>query len=67
MRITGELLETRVAPPVYKTEINCRGGSAAAGRATALYPQKLALNSLAAAVGQSVQFACARSGLESQD
>jgi hypothetical protein len=40
LRINEELLERKVADPVYKTEINDRGGSAA----TPLYPQKLALN-----------------------
>jgi hypothetical protein len=40
VRINEELLERKVAAPVYKTAINDRGGSAA----TPLFPQKLALN-----------------------
>jgi hypothetical protein len=43
VRINEELLERKVAAPVYKTEINDRRGSAAL-HATLLYPQKLALN-----------------------
>jgi hypothetical protein len=39
VRINDELLEIKVAAPVWKTEINDRGVSA-----TTLYPKKLALN-----------------------
>jgi hypothetical protein len=44
VRINEELLERRVAAPVYKTEINGLGGIRRADHATPLYPQKLALN-----------------------
>jgi hypothetical protein len=43
-RKTEELLEGKVAPPVYKTEINDRGNPLRWPRDT-LYPQKLALTS----------------------
>jgi hypothetical protein len=47
VRINEELLEGKVAAPVYKTEIKDRGGGGGIRRAdheTPLYPQKLALN-----------------------
>jgi hypothetical protein len=44
VRIIEELLETKVAAPVYKTEINGRGDSFHLPRDT-LYPLKLALTS----------------------
>jgi hypothetical protein len=43
MRIKEELLERKVVAPVYKTEINGHGGSAALTMRHRLYPQKLAL------------------------
>jgi hypothetical protein len=43
VRINEELLERKVAAPVYKIDINDRGGSAAL-TTHHLYPQKLALN-----------------------
>jgi hypothetical protein len=44
VRINEELLETKVAAPVKKIEINNREGICCADNATPLYPQKLALN-----------------------
>jgi hypothetical protein len=44
VRINKELLELEVAVPVYKTEINDRGGSAALTTRHTLYPQKLVIN-----------------------
>jgi hypothetical protein len=44
VKIIEELLETKVAAPVYKTKINGRGDSLRCPRDT-LYPLKLALTS----------------------
>jgi hypothetical protein len=44
VRIHEELLERKVAAPVYKTEINDRMEIRRADHATPLYPQKLTLN-----------------------
>jgi hypothetical protein len=44
VRINEELLERKVAVPVWKTEINDRVVFCGADHATPLYPQKLALN-----------------------
>jgi hypothetical protein len=44
VRISEKLLERKVAAPVYKTEVNDRGGIRRVDHATPLYPQKLALN-----------------------
>jgi hypothetical protein len=44
VRINEELLERKVAAPVYKTEINDHSGSAALTTRQPLYSQKLALN-----------------------
>jgi hypothetical protein len=44
VRINEELLERKVAGPVYKTEVNGRRGFRRADHATRLYPQKGALN-----------------------
>jgi hypothetical protein len=44
VKTTEELLERKVAAPVYKTEINDRGNTSRRPRDT-LYPQKLALTS----------------------
>jgi hypothetical protein len=52
VRITEELLERKVAAPVYKTEINGRGDPLRWLRDT-LYPLKLALTSLTSG-GRSV-------------
>jgi hypothetical protein len=43
VRINEELLETKVAAPVEKTEIHDRRGTTAL-TTTPLFPQKLALN-----------------------
>jgi hypothetical protein len=42
--INGELLERKVAAPVWKTQIKDRGESAALTKRHFLYPQQLALN-----------------------
>jgi hypothetical protein len=44
VRINEELLERKVAAPIYKTEINDRVGIRRADHDTPVYPQKGALN-----------------------